>query len=52
MVPFERAAINAALLSSQERQWLNQYHAAVYAALAPLLDEADRSTLADATAEI
>lgn len=52
MVPFERSAINAALLSSQERQWLNQYHAAVYAALAPLLDEADRSALADATAEI
>ena len=52
MVPFERSAIDAALLSPQERQWLNQYHAAVYAALAPLLEEADRFTLAEATAEI
>ena len=52
MVPFERSAIDAALLSPQERQWLNQYHAAVYAALAPLLEEADRFALAEATAEI
>lgn len=41
LCPFDRGAIEAALLDEQERAWLDEYHAGVRAALAPLLDGAD-----------
>ena len=52
LVPFERDAIDPALLSPQERDWLNEYHAAVYAAIAPHLPEDERRWLADVTAKL
>jgi Xaa-Pro aminopeptidase len=36
-------------LSAQERQWLNEYHAAVYAALSPHMEEGERIWLAEMT---
>ncbi len=52
LVPFDRDAIDPAQLSPCERTWLNTYHAAVYESLAPHLEAAERSWLAEATAEL
>ncbi len=52
LVPFDRDAIDPAQLSPCERAWLNTYHAAVYESLAPHLEAAERSWLAEATAEL
>jgi Xaa-Pro aminopeptidase len=38
LCPFDRRALEPALLSEEERAWLNDYHMTVRAALAPLLD--------------
>ncbi|TAD87117.1 MAG: hypothetical protein EAZ99_18565, partial [Alphaproteobacteria bacterium] len=40
------------LLSSEERTWIDTYHARVRATLAPLLAEADRAWLIQATEAI
>ena len=39
LAPFDRALIDADLLESGERAWLDAYHARVAAALAPLVDD-------------
>lgn len=44
-VPFDRQLIEAALLSSEERTWLDAYHAETFKKIAPLLDEAPRDWL-------
>jgi len=41
LCPFDRRAIEPALLDEPERAWLDDYHAGVRTALAPLLDGAD-----------
>ena len=41
MCPFDRRALDANLLNPEERAWLDDYHATVRAALAPLLADAD-----------
>ena len=41
-VPIERALIDVALLAPEEREWLDSYHAAVQALLAPQLGDEDR----------
>jgi Xaa-Pro aminopeptidase len=38
LCPFDRRALEPALLGVEERAWLNDYHMRVRAALAPLLD--------------
>ncbi len=44
--PIEQALIDETLLTTAQRQWLNQYHAQVQATLAPLLeDEAELAWL-------
>lgn len=52
MVPFDRDAIDAAMLSEQEKAWLNAYHATVRAALRPYLSEEENVWLAEATAAL
>jgi Xaa-Pro aminopeptidase len=46
LCPIDTRAIEPALLDPAECAWLNAYHAQVEAALAPLLDAADRTWLA------
>jgi Xaa-Pro aminopeptidase len=41
LCPFDRRALEPGLLNPEERAWLDDYHATVRAALAPLLDDAD-----------
>lgn len=52
LVPIDRAVIDAGQLSAPAREWLNEYHARVYATHAPHLDEAERGWLRQATAEL
>lgn len=49
LVPIDRTLIDAKLLDSEERAWLDAYHARVRKALSPLLDAAERRWLAAAT---
>ena len=49
LAPIDRSLIDRALLSDDEREWLNGYHARVMAELAELLPPADRDWLAAAT---
>ncbi len=46
--PIDRRLIDKAMLTPDERDWLNRYHAAVLEKIAPLVDEATRSWLARA----
>ncbi|MBB5372779.1 aminopeptidase P family protein [Acidocella aromatica] len=52
LVPFDRALIEPALLSPEALDWLNAYHAQVYEALAPQLDDTTRAWAKAATAPI
>lgn len=52
LAPFDRDAIDRDLLTPQECELLNAYHARVYAALAPELTGEERDWLAVATAPI
>lgn len=45
LCPFDRRALEPALLNPEERAWLDDYHATVRAALAPLLEGADLAWL-------
>lgn len=45
LCPFDRRALEPSLLSPDERAWLDNYHATVRAALAPLLEDADLAWL-------
>jgi Xaa-Pro aminopeptidase len=50
--PIDRALIDAAMLSAEERGWLNGYHAEVLAKLGPQLSGADRAWLEAACAPL
>ncbi len=52
MVPFDRDAILPELMTERELAWLNEYHAKVYAALAPYLAGEELVWLREATAPI
>lgn len=45
LCPFDRRALEPSLLNPDERAWLDDYHAAVRAALGPLLEGADLAWL-------
>ena len=49
LAPFDRDALDASLLSDEERQWLNAYHSRVCEALSPYLPPAERQWLCDVT---
>ena len=52
LAPFDRDALDAALLTAEERAWLNGYHRRVYEKIAPLVDAETAAWLRTATAEI
>ncbi len=51
-VPFDRNLIDVALLSADERQWIDDYHAEVLDKVGPNLDDATTSWLAQACAPL
>ncbi len=52
MVPFDRDAIDTALLNSDEREWLNAYHKKVFDTISPYLNGAELEWLKKVTEEI
>jgi Xaa-Pro aminopeptidase len=52
LAPFDRWLIAAEMLTAEERDWLNGYHARVWRELASDLDGADRAWLEKATAPL
>ncbi|MBE6259257.1 MAG: aminopeptidase P family protein [Prevotella sp.] len=52
LCPIDTAPLDVALLTPDERQWLNAYHQMVYDRLSPHLDGPDRDWLRTATAPI
>ncbi len=52
LAPFDRRLLTPALLNTEERGWLDAYHARVFAAVAPHLPPAEASWLAWACAPI
>ena len=52
LCPIDTKPIISSMLSDEERQCLNAYHAMVYERLAPLLDEEHREWLANKSAGI
>lgn len=52
LAPIDRRLIDASLMSTPEREWLNAYHARVAREISPLLDLATRRWLKAATAPI
>jgi Xaa-Pro aminopeptidase len=49
LAPIDRRLVEHSLLTNEERRWLDDYHARVAAALAPLVDADTRAWLAAAT---
>ena len=52
LCPIDAAPIDLAMLMPEELAWLNEYHAKVYAELAPYLDEEEKKWLENATKAI
>ncbi|MCI7011850.1 MAG: aminopeptidase P family protein [Prevotella sp.] len=52
LCPIDKAPIDVQLLTDEELQWLNDYHDRVYEELSPLLDEAHRLWLQEATSPL
>ena len=52
LAPIDRRLIVPSMLSREEADWLDAYHARVMSALGPLLDPQDRAFLAAATAPL
>ncbi|TCU72501.1 Xaa-Pro aminopeptidase [Bradyrhizobium sp. R2.2-H] len=52
LAPIDRRLIDAAMLSRDELDWLNAYHARVRAEVRPALDEATKAWFDQATAEL
>ena len=52
LCPIDLAPVNIDMLTAEEKAWLNNYHADVYAKLSPLLDHDHRQWLAEATKSI
>jgi Xaa-Pro aminopeptidase len=52
LAPIDRRLVDVAMLSRDELDWLNAYHARVRTEVGPALDEATRAWLDQATAEL
>ena len=52
LAPFDRDALDPALLTASERDWLNGYHRRVYAQIAPLVPTEVRQWLREVTAAL
>ena len=51
-VPFDIDGIDASLLTSQEKQWLNDYHQMVYEKISPYLNDQEKETFKEYTREL
>ena len=51
-VPFDIDGIDASLLTSQEKQWLNDYHQMVYEKISPYLNDQEKETFKEYTKEL
>jgi len=49
LAPYDRRLMEMNLLNQTERDWINDYHAKVFAAIAPLLNDGDVNLLAQET---
>lgn len=52
LAPFDREALDAELLTAEEKAWLNDYHRRVYETVAPLVDPETAAWLREATKKI
>ena len=52
LCPIDKTLIDKSLLTQQECEWFNNYHAEVYNALAPLLDEDHKNWLKEKTSAL
>ena len=52
LAPIDLRLIDPSLLGSEHIEWLNAYHARVYEALYPLVDEQTKDWLGDATVKV
>lgn len=52
LAPFDPALIDAALLTADEIDWVNEYHARVYGALLPFMKDEQKLWLAEETAKL
>ena len=52
LAPYERELIDSSLLDEAELEWMNTYHAQVYNRLKPMLEEDERTWLAERIAPI
>jgi Xaa-Pro aminopeptidase len=52
LAPIDRDLIDVTMLTGPERDWIDRYHARVYATLADRLTEAERDWLAEAAAPL
>jgi Xaa-Pro aminopeptidase len=52
LAPIDRNAIDAKMLTDEEREWLNAYHTRVRETLRPLLDSGDNAWLDKATTKL
>ena len=52
LFPYDKTLIETSILSQQEVDWINDYHRKVYARLAPLLNEEEKTWLAQKTSPI
>ena len=52
LAPFDRRLIEGAMLSAEERRWIDAYHARVLAEVGPGLDTTERDWLAAACAAL
>jgi Xaa-Pro aminopeptidase len=52
LAPFDRRLLNPALMTKQERDWLDTYHARVLEAVGPALGDTERAWLTEACAKL
>jgi Xaa-Pro aminopeptidase len=52
LAPFDRRLLNPALMTEQERTWLDTYHARVLEAVGPALGDTERAWLTEACAPL
>ena len=52
LLPHRHKPVDAAMLSAEERAWLNEFHANVRKTLAPHLTDEENAWLADACAPV
>ena len=52
LAPIDLRLIEPSLLGAEHIEWLNAYHARVYEALYPLVDDETKEWLGDATAKV